>query len=428
MKPENPFPVELCRSEPIAPVAIADSDATFMFSPIAAMRWVDGEHMLSVLKANGESTARTSLLRKLAAGETVELEVDLRAYQQVEGEPNRNFLRFRKGILRKVARSFAGRPVLRDHEHNDLGARAGTIRRSSAVAIDGGAAFEMTARLTAPWAVEALLRGNLDRFSIGWDHAGLESIHCTACKAPVFTVCDHLPGDSLQGDDGEPAGIVEFEFQEADGLEVSAVSIPAVEGTGISGIRAALSRRSAVVANRQTREAHEMKAIATALGLRADASEDSILAAIEARDSASAALGKSVEELQATNLDLQKQIAEQEAEARERDVAQLFADFSDRFPVERDESGEPTTSKLETRLRKLAEIDVAAAREILEAMPSATPTAELAVERNRPRATPEVDDDLGKLGVPWNPIIAKQVEQLGMTPERYAKHAPRGEK
>lgn len=194
---------------------------------------------------------RDELLAAVAAGGYVELEVDLLAFEQKAGQPNRKFLRFRDGLMLKLGRSATGKPFLRNHDQGDVMARGGTILTAQTEKRgEGEYAIIETAKLTALWAVENALRGLLDRVSIGWHPTALP--HCTVCKAEVFSKCYHWPGDRLAevtGEDGRkrlarsPDGdqVVEWEFQEAEITETSFVNVPAVPSAGVRGIRAALS-------------------------------------------------------------------------------------------------------------------------------------------------------------------------------------------
>jgi hypothetical protein len=189
------------------------------------------------LRSNGTLADRKDVLASLADGEAVELEIDVEAFFQEDGVSNRNFLRFKKSILNKLGKSFAGMPFIRDHEQNDVRARGGTILQSKAIKeASGKTTFVMTLSVSAAWAVEGILNGTIDRFSIGWIHPSLESVLCSECKTPVFSDCFHLPGDTCEG-----GSRVEFIFTEAVGIELSAVSVPAVIGTGITEIRSVLA-------------------------------------------------------------------------------------------------------------------------------------------------------------------------------------------
>ena len=207
------------------------------------------------LRAEGKAITpalRNELLAKLQAGEYVELTVDLApAYEQKAGAANRKFVRFRDGLMTKLGASFKGKPFLRDHDQGSVLARGGTIVTSATEKRgEGDYAINMSVTLTAPWAVDSALRGNLDRVSIGWWPTG--AIECSVCGTQVGTKCYHWPGDRVAevvGSDGskqyvrDRAGdrIVEWVFTAAEGIETSAVNVPAVPGAGIEEIRAALS-------------------------------------------------------------------------------------------------------------------------------------------------------------------------------------------
>lgn len=406
----------LCRSADVR----AD---TLNVSPILSLRH-GGE--LFTLKANDQK--RLELLGRLRSGEgdPVELEVDIRAFQQQDGVANRNFTRFKKSILRKLAKSFKGVPLLRDHDSGSLEARAGTVMSSSAEPIEGGLAFDMTARITAPWAVEAVLAGNLDRFSIGWDFPGLDTLQCSACKCPALTGdCFHFPGDRL-----EDGGRAEFIFTEAEGVEVSAVSVPAVKGTGLDQVRSALSKVAAlrVTHNRDESAEENMENIAKTLGLKSDADESTIIAgvgALKARaESAEAALQAEREEAAEVTSKLAKaeaRIEELSAADKERAVDALVSEYANRFPVERGEDGKKITSKLETEVRKLAASDVDAARAMLSAMPELRPAIGV-VPASLGTAPAESATPVTLHAVGNSEVGRDQRRQLGMTEEEFAKY------
>jgi hypothetical protein len=197
--------------------------------------------------------------------------------------PNRNFSRFKPSILKKLAKSFEGRPVLRDHEHGNLAAVAGRITSSELVEHKGVPAFAQTLELVKPWAIEAALDGTISTFSIGWHNTG--DVECSACGQPMarsifgaMPSCSHFPGDKLEGKDGDV--YVEAVITGAEGVEVSAVSVPAVTGTHIGEIRAALAAQRLSFASHPPKETKSMKTIANKLGLAETADEPAILGAI----------------------------------------------------------------------------------------------------------------------------------------------------
>lgn len=243
-----------------------------------------------------DDAKRDELLAKCAAGQHVEIELDLLAYEQETGVRNRNNVRLRDGAMMNIGRSGVKTPFLRDHEQRDVMARAGTIIASQTEKRDEGSyAIKQTARVTAPWAVDLALRGLLDTVSIGWRPTG--PVMCSACNAAIFTKCWHCPGDRLAEVDDEGGGkrkvrkadgsiVVEWIFTEAELIETSLVSVPAVPGAHIEGIRAALASEGLEFESSST--LHEeismqkLAVIAATLGLAATAGEDEVISAAEA--------------------------------------------------------------------------------------------------------------------------------------------------
>ncbi len=196
-----------------------------------------------VLRANGDvvgTARRDELLAKCMAGEYVELELEVKAFEQEAGKANRNFIRLRDGMLMSLGRSGKGNPFLRDHRQGDSLARAGTIIDSKTEKLaEGHYVIRQTVKLTAAWAVELALRGLISTVSIGWHPTG--PVLCSACNAEVLEKCWHWPGDRLR--ETEPGGntIVEWVFTEAELVETSIVPVPAVPSAHIEDIRASLA-------------------------------------------------------------------------------------------------------------------------------------------------------------------------------------------
>lgn len=250
------------------------------------------------LRAGGEgvsAASRDEMLAKCAAGAYVELEVDVLAYEQKTGEMNRNFVRFRDGALVAMGRTGVGRPFLRDHEQQDAMARAGTIIASRTEKRgEGDYAVFQTAKLTAPWAVELALRGLLDTVSIGWNPTA--PVMCSACDAAIFSRCYHFPGDRLAevaNEDGSKRKVrkadgpitVEWIFTEAELVETSVVSVPAVPSAHIEGIRAALASGLGIEGSEELREEDMNKLLVAVIGtlsLAPTAGEEEAINAVEA--------------------------------------------------------------------------------------------------------------------------------------------------
>ena len=322
-----------------------------------------------LIKLLGDDDDRREMLEAARAGAAIEFEITFLGFQQTD-VPNKNFVKFKPNILGKFAKSFVNMPLLRDHDQGSMAARAGTVVASKLVPVDNGKGIELTARVTAQWAVVALLEGNLDRFSIGWDHGGLDTIECSLCKAEVFTKCEHFPGEVVASKSGNTR-TCEYVFTLAEGIEVSAVKVPAVGGTGISEVQTALTRLAAIAAAKK-QPGDNLEKIALALGLNKDADESAILAVIETSKAAKSA------EVQAKLAavserdgalgkleSLKSKLVEFETNKKQFDVDQLMAEYTDRLPVARDEAGNTVASELETHVRKLALTDIESARGIL---------------------------------------------------------------
>ena len=193
---------------------------------------------------------RDELLKKIANNEYVELELDVIAYEQKDGVDNRNYVRVADSAMAKLASTSIGKPFLRDHEQRNSMAVAGKIIAAKHTALsDGTNQIMQTVKLTAPWAVDLVLRQLMSTVSISW--RATDKVMCSACKTPVFTDCYHWPGDRVKQTVVE--GKVYFVRNRKDGditinwiyngveaLETSPTPVPAVPTARIDGIRAAM--------------------------------------------------------------------------------------------------------------------------------------------------------------------------------------------
>lgn len=286
---------------------------------------------------------RSELLAKLKAGEPVELEVDLLAYEQEAGVPNRKFVRFRDGAMVKLGRTGVGTVFLRDHDQGNSLAVAGEIISSATEKVaDGRYVIRQTVRLSADWAVKIALEGNLRAVSIGWNPTG--PINCSIHDAPVWSKpeCYCWPGQAFEEQIGEggkkrlvrKAGgpvIAEFIYTEAELVETSMVPIGGVRTAHAEDVRAALCTSLAAgnpdVAAVLAREfdhhgnepeeqlamnEEELKKLRAALGLPETATVAEVLAA--------AATSKAVESIQSKDLEaVNKRVAELELSAKKRE-------------------------------------------------------------------------------------------------------------
>lgn len=355
---------QLCRAEPLAA-----SDVVLRSSPGAT--------------STITTEQRDALLAKCAAGEYVELVVEFKAYEQRTGESNRNYVRFADKAIPKLAKSGKGIPLLRDHDEHDLLARAGTVIevRHEADA-DGAHRLHMTAKVTAPWAVEALLRGNIDRFSIHARPTG--PVLCSVCNAPVGSKCWHFPGDTLAEVTDEAgnkslkysrAGSIRVEwiFTAAELVETSAVSVPAVPSARIETVRAAMLAARGINAAELEEPAQEdpmtmiaLALMASALGLPSTATADQV-------EQGARALAARATALEATNREqaalLARQTVELSAIRDAESARELEAFVASEIAAGRVVPGSAT----EKHLRAYFAIDAKAAREMAAGLPRVTP-------------------------------------------------------
>ncbi len=381
-----------------------------------ALVHVESELRLEVLLADGPKRLtegeRRKLLEAIRAGEHVELLFAARTFVQIEGKANRNFVRFRDGALLALARSFKGQPFLRDHGQWAVDDRGGTIVHSELVRDDEQtAAIEMQIRAVKPWAVEGLLDGTIDRFSVGWhtSEPTLCSVHKRARTGPDGCWC--YPGKLV---DGVAAEVI---FQSATGVEVSAVNVPAVpEAKGVE-IRAALDAAHGAAGGR---EEECMDKVRHALGLAAAATEDEIVAALaklkEEREDLSLRLNASREKVE--HLEKRLDAIETEAAAAAKKAE---------------------SEKIEARLQELRSTGAipaqagSGAEKVLRAaaVRGGVDEFELAAADYKPGQFAPVGQPMqlapggGKTeGVAITPELAVALRACGLTEEDFRKHGP----
>jgi hypothetical protein len=172
-----------------------------------------------------ELPPRAEMLPKIENGEIDHL--DFRAQVFSQASQNRNPYRFKDEDMKHFAESFEGQPYLRDHNTYEIDARDGTL--VSASLVDGWVVADV--RLTTRRGMIDYIEGKMDRFSIGWFY---EDALCSICGASFFSRdCSHWPGRKYNvGDDVKTCVIT---FVNPQGKELSAVNVPAVAGTGITG-------------------------------------------------------------------------------------------------------------------------------------------------------------------------------------------------
>ena len=206
-------------------------------------KWLDvmtseaAGHVVSV-QGGGiwNEAARLALAEGLRRGDAPDA-LEFRAVVYRTG-PNRNHVRFKPAEMALFAKSFEGKPFLRNHDTADIGSRDGIVVRSEMM----GERMVQTIRLTRKRAIEEFAEGVIDRFSISWHFSG---VTCSLC-GDDWLVCEHVLGrryDEVSGSDG----LCELVFEKPEGKEVSAVNVPAVEGTGLLTELSELKAREAMM-------------------------------------------------------------------------------------------------------------------------------------------------------------------------------------
>lgn len=361
---------------------------------------------------------RADLLKQLRAGEFAgPLLVDATTFVQ-RATPNRNFSRFKSGTLRSGARSFVGQVVLLNHDQRDVAARIGTIVKSRAEKVGDEVHFLQTLSIVKPAAMESVLDGTIDRFSIGWFTTGV--IECSVHKGPMFgkDCCTCWPGDNVNGK------AVEAVWTSWEGIEVSAVNVPAVVGTGIDQIRAALTALRAEDSGAKPHN-HQRKEIdmnvRNILGLAETATDEEVAAELAKREGERKAMSLTLQQNAADEAANKAKLEQEQAAARKTriDGAISLAYADGRLDVVRDSTGKQIASELETRIRSVASTSVDAAESLLSAMPKRHPNGDpTALQSKKPGAP---NDDVAQRNVnsaldnmlPLMGLDAKDVEAYG---------------
>jgi hypothetical protein len=336
------------------------------------------------LRAAGQTTgidadARNKMLAAAKEGRDVRLEMTAITFLQRGNAPNRNHVRFNPKCLDRLARSFKGQPLLRDHNQYDALSRGGTVLASRMIDGDGGTKkFEMTIEVSAPWAVDLALRGLMDRFSIGWNRIGM--LECSVCHLDMLdwssNGCPHYPGQRLEVDGKKVT--VEGIFNDAEGVEVSAVSVPAVVGTEVEGIREALAaaRVPADVPQPSRKEFHMIEKLRQALRLPATATDEEVIAAAERNTISLAAEKQAREQAQAALADRDATLAAQAAQTLATETERVIEDAvrAGKIIPQRDDAGQRVETPIEASIRHHAKtLGLASAKQIATGLPRLTP-------------------------------------------------------
>jgi hypothetical protein len=421
------------KEAPAAPMfcqSFADAATLESIEPI-------GDVAAAILRDNaGELTpkAKTALIEAVRAGKHVELRARAITFRQRDGSPNKNHLRFKSSKLGEIAASFVGKPFLVDHAKWSQSARKGTILESEAVPLAGGwVGFRQVLHVVKPDAVISVLDGTLDVFSIGWDPRG--QVICTAHEVDVrsrkscYWTEGCYPG-KLVDIDGEKK-IAEYEWQSTEGLETSGVNAPAVTGTKIENVKAALAAELGLLESPDP-EPNERPAtmpfpnLSKALALSTLTEADDEKASSVVSELRSELAGATSERDAAIK---RAELAEGELKTLRAKVTELEGGRVDAVLEEkgykagklirgRDENGKPTPSAREVRLRRIAREDGLSQLEAeLAEMPVAVPVGRAELEEGvdpNPRAS---SGPLPKT------VLASTAKQLGIAPEELEQHA-----
>jgi len=312
---------------------------------------------------------RAKLIAAIRAGEHVELEFSAITYRQRDGKPNRNYVRFRPSKLPKVAKTGRGTPFLLDHRQYSVGARVGTVLESRTVTsvegaelAEGEIAFRQRILVVKPEAVIGVLDGTIDRFSIGWHATG--EVVCSIHGGLARRECACRGGDEVEVDG--VTRIAEYEFTDAELVEVSAVNVPAVVGTGIEEVRAALAAEIAEINHHHRSTPMTLNPrIAAVLRLAPAATEQELVAAVDELGQRAARVEAERDVLNVRTLAaeaerdrLRTELATATASALTSsiDAAIAGAYAACKLVRKTDDKGQPVADPVEATLRRLGEL------------------------------------------------------------------------
>ena len=413
---------------------LSDTPIVELKAPPTGMRlhWFDddgaAQSKLLVLDAD-----RKEALARLRAGEVMELEADVVGYIQ-RPTPNRNHWRFKKTSLKRIAKTFAGVPFLRDHSQWTVEDRGGTITACRYEADGEDVNYVMTVRAVKPWAVEGFPDGTIDRFSIGVIPIG--AIECSLHKDTIYE-CTCWPGDP----DGK-GGTVEWVLEDAEGIELSAVNVPAVVGTNVRDIRSLAAslgmRLSTQPRPPQQENIMDRAKLCALLGLAATATDEEIEVAIKTerteRELAAARASRAEGELGAVATRVANLERSTEASEVDATIAQLYSELRLRHSHAAD--GTPTADPVETALRSIfSSLGLAAFRgkaaEVRASLAPIAAAARAAQSLNAgagsaPRLASAAERGVQVASlVRSNPHLDHMMSTLGVSEEQVVKHGPK---
>ncbi len=420
---ENPLALSACRSD----FEIAEFLGQIQIDGYKGLTSIDASVLSLDAQTPDTKAHRAELITAVRGGKHMELAVTALTFRQRKA-PNRRYLRLAVDKLADRAPSWKGMPFLVDHNTYSMSASKGTILSSKLVQESTNvAAFEQVLQVVKPEAVIGFLDGTYRKFSIGWFALGpvLCSVHGGDVRAPDSCYC--YPGDTVMID-GKPE-IVQYEFTDYEGKEVSAVVVPAVRDTGVEDIRAALTAELHLPQRSRTTPkerpmAFTRLAAALALTALAEPDEDRAVAAVTALRERAAAAELDAGQLRTEVTRLTAELAVQTtlaATAAAAAIDSLIADGykAGKLAYGKDAEGKNTPDPIESLLRDFAKASGAVGRDRLAAklseMPARVPVGvpPITLEtKEPPRQLAAVPNDAqlaavaAQMGIPLNSLRA----------------------
>lgn len=362
---------------------------------------------------------RAEMITAVRGGKHLSLAVNAFTFRQ-RPAPNRRHLRLAADKLADRAPSWKGQPFLQDHNTYSIKASHGLIAASRMVQESTNiAAFDQSLHAVTPEAVIGFLNGTWRKFSVGWFALGPVNCSVHECDIRSSDSCSCWPGETVMVD-GKPK-VVEYEFSDYEGKEVSTVVIPAVRDTSVSDIRAALTAELHLPARRSTpKEQTKMAGFpklmaALALTSLTEADEDRAVGSVTALRERVSAAELDAGTLRADNARLTAELAVQTQLATQAATAAIDGLLADAYKAGKlihgkDAEGKNTPDGLESLLR---DYGVSAGRDKLAAkltgMKSVVPIGQR-------QLTPEVGEPAktALVSVPTDAEIARAALQLGV--------------
>lgn len=193
--------------------------------------FADSEDGTPVINPHDLTTEqRVELIAKIRAGELLALRFPAHVFGS---KPNLNGIRPKPGTEYQVAKTAKGVPFIVDHRLHDSAAKYGTVVDSR---FDNGDVFDLV-EVREPGAMEALVRGLFEQFSIRYAFDGAECSKCgTAAEEGWFGprfACECEPGSRFKDKDTSKFRHVELFTTGNRRLELSVVNYGAYPDTEI---------------------------------------------------------------------------------------------------------------------------------------------------------------------------------------------------